>query len=179
MHSVEPAERVGRRVATIAAVLAGAIALAGVLGTILEAPLLTAVLPGAVSIKFNTAVGLTLASVAVVLVIARFRRSAGVLLGLVTALGAVQLAQDILGIDVGLDELLIRDHWSAVDTFRPGGMSPISAACFVLAGIAGFLLVRPSRRAILAGQAVAFLVFAVSLHALFGYACDIPAFYSA
>ena len=101
---------------------------------------LTSVAPGAVAMKANAALGLLLAGSSLLLAgasnVDRWQPVTSALAWLVMALGVSTLGQDLLGIDLGFDELLFSDAPDAVATGSPGRMSPASSAAFALLGIA-------------------------------------------
>jgi PAS domain S-box-containing protein len=103
----------------------------------LDMPSLQSVLPGLVTMKFNTALALAACGAGVACLAAG--RSRGAVLGLALAvlvLAASTLSQDLFGWDLHIDQLLRRDNGSQVHTARPGRMSPSSAFCFLVTGIA-------------------------------------------
>ncbi|MEO5823846.1 MAG: PAS domain-containing protein, partial [Vicinamibacteraceae bacterium] len=127
-------------------------------------PSLTTLFPGWLSMKANTAFGLLLSGVALVLVPAGTSWAKPVRLGLgsaVLALGGVTFAQYVFGWSVGVDELLVRD---AGTTDLPGRPSSIAAVNFVLIGAALLVLdvgkgwrVRPTESLSLAMGLLAFV----------------------
>jgi len=123
------------RGAGVAVILIGLTALAGWL---LDSPVLKAVLPGAVEMKANTAVGLLLAGFALCLLDAppssQRSRIGQVLALLVSALGIATLGEYVFGWQLGIDELLFRDTTDAFNPFR-GRMSPYSAVVFATIGL--------------------------------------------
>ncbi|MEJ8837023.1 hybrid sensor histidine kinase/response regulator [Ramlibacter sp. AN1133] len=135
MNEASPA-RARSRLASTAAGVAMAVGAAVLLGWALGIDALKSVVPGAVEMKANTAVGLLVAGAALWLRI-RGREwataAAAGAAGLVTALGAATLVEYLTGVDLGIDELLFRDGASAVSG-APGRMSPYTAWAFVLLG---------------------------------------------
>ena len=152
------------------------IASAGMAGWFLDVGFLKSVLPGAVTMKFNTALGLFLAGLALRGASRerglRWRVVGCVCAALIACLGALTLTEYLFGWDAGLDNLVFRESPNAVDTSRPGRMAPHTAASFFLFGLA-FLF--SSRRG--AGQrifsqtlilCVVFIVLAVLAGHLYG-----------
>jgi signal transduction histidine kinase len=152
----------------------GAGAIAAVLGTAVLAgwafdiaPLLT-VAPGLYAMKANTALGFICLGAALLL------RGRAWHLGLIAALlAAATLSQSLFGIDLRIDEILVRDALG--EPGMPGRMSPASSVCFILAGIAAALLAAPGRE--MAAQWLALAVIAIAILALLGYAYDVSALY--
>lgn len=125
----------------LAVTVIGALALAG---WIWDVPTLTAIMPGLASMKVNTASGFILsgASLAITQRGRLSRMAVAILAGvacLIAVLGAVTLSQDLFGWTAGLDTLLLPDRYTAPDRF-PGRMSPATAAGFLFAGPALFLV---------------------------------------
>lgn len=171
-------ERAGRQIAASLAAICGLIGLCAIVGTVFHLPVLAAALPGAVAIKFNAAVGLVVAAAGLLLLAFRRKRAANAAFVAVLALGVVHLAQDAFGLDLGIDELVVSDPPGSPGTAKPGRMSPVDAVSFVLTGAAGLLIGRQARSAVLIGQALCVALFAIALHILFGYACNIAEVYS-
>ena len=149
------------RVAGGAAIVLGATVLAG---WTFDVAALKTIAPTLASMKVNTALAFVAAGGVLL-----FPRRA-MLLGLAVALfGALTLAQHLLGLDLGIDQVLVRDDTSESGA-APGRMSPATAACFVLAGAAGMLIAIPGRET--AGQWLALGLLALAVIALIGYAYD-------
>ncbi|HEX7890600.1 MAG TPA: ATP-binding protein [Ramlibacter sp.] len=112
-------------------------------GWIFDVPGLRSVLPGAVEMKANTAVALVLSGMALLLHAAREggrmregRRGFAQALGVMVAvLGVATAAQYVFGVDLGIDESLVRDNANAYNRIK-GRMSPYSAAAFAFLGTA-------------------------------------------
>jgi PAS domain S-box-containing protein len=122
------------RVANACALLTATIGLLAAAGWLLDIPVLKHVLPGLVDMKFNTALGLTLAAAGLWW---RDRGAVRVSLGaLVALLGAASLAESLGGIDVGLAELFLRDSALPPEaSVVSRGMAPPSALCVLLLGV--------------------------------------------
>jgi PAS domain S-box-containing protein len=130
-----PAARLGAAVAML-------FGLAVLVGWGLQVDWLRSVVPGAVQMKANTAVGLLLAGVALWLRSGQRRTgTATALSALVFAIGAATLLEYLSGHDFGIDELLFRDT-SRVFSTTPGRMSPFTAWALLLLGPSIALLQR-------------------------------------
>ncbi|HEX2547377.1 MAG TPA: PAS domain-containing protein, partial [Ramlibacter sp.] len=130
--------------ALTAAVLAVAVSAAVLLGWVLGIDGLRSLVPGALAMKANTAVGLLGAGVALGLRTRTGRgahAAANALAVLVFAIGAATLLQYLAGVDFGIDELLFPDRSTAFNAI-PGRMSPFSAWSLVLLGTSIALLGR-------------------------------------
>ena len=123
----------------LAAALTAAIGVIVLVGWVFSLPLLKSVLPGAVEMKANTAVGLVLAGCALFIFgdrpsppLQRLAQASALAVG---ALGLATLGEYLFGWQLGIDEFLVKDTEAAYNLFR-GRMSPISAAAFVIIGSA-------------------------------------------
>ncbi len=154
----------------LAAILTIAIGAAGFAGWVLDVPLLKSALPGAVSMKANTAIGLVMSGSALIMLGNRrslpVRRWAFVMALAIAALGLATLGEYAFGWKLGIDELLFIDASKAY-TPIPGRMSPFSALAFACIGLALAVLRRPRLRAVAAISAIA--VAAIGTMALLGY----------
>lgn len=150
--------------------LVGAFAL---LGWALDITILKSILSGWATVKPNTAIGFILCGAALALLRNETRprwadRAGKVCAVAVALLGAVTLAQYLLGINIGIDELLFRD----VDTLltsHPGRMAPVTALNFIFCGAALLLLDVSSRRGHRPSQFIILLPMATSFLAVLGY----------
>lgn len=129
-------QRFHRLARAISAVLI-ALGSTSLLGWIFGAPLLTSVLPGFATMKVNAALSFILAGASLALQIepstSRKARSGRVCALVVAAVGALTLAEYIWGVDVGIDQLLIRVP-AELQTSSPGRMAPVTALSFTFAG---------------------------------------------
>lgn len=119
---------------------AAALGLAVLAGWWLDLPALKSVLPGAVSMKANTALCFVLAGAALALLAGATaspgRTRAGRLLALLVILiGALALGEYLFGWRLGIDELLFKDDPGTVATSAPGRMAPSTAVGFLLLGL--------------------------------------------
>jgi PAS domain S-box-containing protein len=127
--------------ARLCALAAIAIGLAVLVGWAFDISALKTVLPGSVTMKANTALGVVLCGLALALLSGETERrpllvGAG-LLGLgVALLGGLSLLEELLGRNFGIDQWLFRDGSAMIETSNPGRMSPASASSFLLMGTA-------------------------------------------
>jgi PAS domain S-box-containing protein len=140
------------------------------LGWALEISPLKSVLPGAVEMKANTALGLTLAGVALLLSVGpnkphrlTWGRGLALIVGLI---GLSVLVEYALNFRLGLDELLFEDKVQLF-TAVPGRMSPYSALAFVATGLA--LVALPVARLRPMVWVLSSLVIAVGAISTLGY----------
>ncbi|MCK5189445.1 MAG: PAS domain-containing protein, partial [Methylococcales bacterium] len=127
-----------------------------------------------VPMQFNTALGFLLSGLGV-LVVTRGWRGAGMIIGIVVMLiGLLTLVEYIFGIDLGIDQLLMKQDITLLMS-HPGRMAPNTALCFLLVGAA--LAVQSARlrvwKASMFVGILGSLVLGLSLVALSGYAFGI------
>jgi PAS domain S-box-containing protein len=159
------------RATCLLSALMGALVLCGWL---FDAPLLRSVIPGAVQMKANTALGLIACALALWLAtMPRAGAGAGAravaanaLAAGVALLGAATLIQYAFGKDLGIDEFLFLDTGAAYNQAR-GRMSPYTAAAFFLLGAA--IAALPQPRLSLLVRAASGLVFVIGVASLLGY----------
>lgn len=97
---------------------------------------LAALVPDGATMKVNTAVALLGAAASLALQgIGRARRAAIGCALVPAALGLATLAQQIAGVDLGIDQALVSDAWTAPNAF-PGRPSPITALSLAATGVA-------------------------------------------
>lgn len=153
------------------AVVSGALVL---MGWFLKVPFLTSLSPDWGSVKANTALGLGLAGVALILLSressSRRRRWTGyAVAGVVALVGAITLLEYITGWDPGFDQLLVTEPPGAPGTSAPGRMAPATALSFLLVGSALLLRRVLPRRWIPPTQSIALVTFLLSLFALLSH----------
>jgi len=153
-----------------AAVVIALSALSVLIGWAFDLPLLRSVLPGAVEMKANTAVGLLLDGVALFMLGGQpkppARHFAQALSLAVTMLGIATLAQYAYGWQLGIDEALFWDTANAYNVHR-GRMSPYTAGAFFAAGLA--LAALSSKRLRFVVWAGGTLVIAIGATSALGY----------
>lgn len=164
--------------ASVVTVLLGVLVLAG---WFLGITVLTTIVVGGAAMKANAAFGFVLAGASLWCGVRRAPRpwhfviasSAAVLVAL---LGAATLAQYLFRWNLGIDELLVVDE-GLVYQPAPGRLAPVTAANFLLLGIA--LGVVRSQHAVARGLAegLTLLVLFVSMFALVGYAYGVSSMY--
>ncbi len=169
------------RAANIAVILVGCLVF---IGWILDIGILKSVLPGLVTMKATAALCFILAGAALWLLrterdgrqsLASTLAGRGCALS-VLAIGGLTLSQDILGLDFGIDQMLLHDS-SAVETSHPGRMSPATALNFLLVGSALLLLNMETRLIHRAAPFFIIPVFLISLLGLIGYLYNFRSLY--
>jgi len=119
---------------------AGTLGVLVLLGWALNEPALTSIGPSWLSTKPNTALGLLVLSASLWVCTNDRLGSASVIVGragalAVALLGAATLVEHAFGVDLGIDEVLIRDI-TLPKNAAPGRMSVVTASCFVVLGVA-------------------------------------------
>lgn len=165
------------RLARLSAILVLLQGIAVIIGWHLKLPWLIQVLPELVPMQYNTALGLLLSAVGLWAVIEQRR---ALVLGVtvpVGLLGLLTLAQYLLEIDLGIDQMLMA-HFITVGTTHPGRMAPNTALSFILIAVILLLMSSAERswRWILAGIAAGILT-GLGFVVLLGYLLDLPSAY--
>jgi PAS domain S-box-containing protein len=175
----ERSTRWERRLRRASALLSASVIALGLLvlaGWALDVAILKSVHPSFTSMKATTAFLFVVLGAGLWLARSDEARSgrARRVLGLVAlVVAAATLAQYPLGIDLGIDEVVVRDPWSAR---YPGRMAPMTAVNFVLLGLA--LSLGGGRVRSSASRVAALLATADSLVALCGYLYGVTSLYA-
>ncbi len=163
------------RFAVAAALLAVAIGALVLVAWIVGFEPLKGIQPGWATMKTNTALGLALAGTSLLLLqhrgAHRSRRvfAARALAAVVTLLGLVTLAQDLLGFDLRIDEVLVDERRPSPATRAPNRMAPATALSFALLGLVLLRLGASRRRPGRFTGAVCLVVGGTSYLVLLGY----------
>ena len=112
---------------------------------------LNTVFPGLVTMKVNKALGLTFSGASLWLLLPAASRTfrghiARFLAFVVALIGAATLTEFLSGLNLGIDEFLLKDPKAAYGTSAPGLMAPTTAAAFLSIGLALILLDWRTRR---------------------------------
>lgn len=142
-------------------------------GWVFDVDVLKSVVPGRVSMKFNTALGLSLAALAALgsrSERSRAWRAVAIICAIaIMLLGAVTLLEYIAGWTLGLDNFLVSEPAGATGTTHAGRMSPQSATSFVLFGVAYLFSVGRHPAWLRASRTLLGIVTLVALTALAGH----------
>lgn len=164
-------------VARACGVLVGLVGLLVFAGWVFDVPSLKGPLPGLVQMKADTAVGLAAMGAALLLLVSSRSRGASRvargLAGLAVLIGAVSLAEYLIGRNLGIDQVLFRDV-SAVHTVHPGRLAPQTAVDFVSLGLALVLLSLDRTVGRLIGVLTG-VSFAIALLGVIGYVFGVDA----
>ncbi len=128
--------------------------------------------------KANTALAFTLIGAALVLRLGRrVPRLADVLAALAAGIGALTLLEYATAVDLGIDELVQREHSALAEAvLHPNRMAPNTALALTLAGLSIFAS-RRGRTAVLLSQAFSIGVFLTGFSAIVGYLYDATLLY--
>jgi signal transduction histidine kinase/sensor domain CHASE-containing protein len=121
--------------------------------------------------QFNTGLALLLAACALVAQATQRPALARWLATAVALIGGLTLAQDVFGIELGIDRLLLEPHLGR-ERAHPGRMSPLSSGSLLAAGLVILLSQHGSRRLRGIASVLAAIMLAVALSSLLGYALD-------
>src|SRR5574337_918389 len=170
------------RGASIAVMLGGCLVLVGWISGI---QILTTPCPEWVTVKANTALGFVLTGITLWLLQGESdgrwtRRIAHASASIVALLGLLVLSQYLIGWELGIDQLLVKDLFGGIGRqFNvPGRMAFVTALSFLQVGCALLLLDVKNRRGRLAAQWLALTVAALSLTALTGYFYGVQSLYA-
>jgi PAS domain S-box-containing protein len=173
---------VGPRLATTSRIMGGLVAFIGaaaLAGWAFDVPVLKSIHPQLISMKANTALGFVLLGVALAGGCAEralHRSLSAVLGGLVALLGATNLAEYALGVDLHIDQLLFHEPAGSLLTTHAGRLSPVAGLGFASLGVAALLTLGLRRGARLASSLGA-LSFGLALLALAGYGFGLSRLY--
>lgn len=155
------------------------------LGWILHQPLWTTVLPGLVSMKFNTSLCFIAMGAGQYLFVREWVRRGEplsrwplILPLAVVLVAASTLVEYLAGVSLGLDEFLIRDIMSPVGTAFPGRMGSNTATAFLSSGLALMLLRLDGRWAVRSANLLAIVSLLIASAGLFGYLFSIRELYT-
>ncbi|HXM99994.1 MAG TPA: ATP-binding protein [Candidatus Dormibacteraeota bacterium] len=135
---------------------------------------LKSVVPGLVTMKANTALGLALSGTSLWLLLPgeshpRRRQIAHFLALLVTLIGAATLCEYLFGLNLRIDQLLFNEPTGTVATYSPGRMSLTSATAFLAIGMALLLLDWKTPRGHRPAQVLSLWAGAVAMTPIVGY----------
>ena len=127
-------------------ILSAAVVLIGVLvflGWVLNIPVLISGIPGLEGMKANAALAFILCGLSLWLKNEGDTRGESVGMALavfVALLGLVTLMEYLFGLDMGIDQTIIRDFTASGTAYPPGRMVPIAALDFVVLGLSLLLM---------------------------------------
>lgn len=151
-------------------------------GWILGIPLLKSVLPGLVTMKFNTAFCFALIGLSLFLlrqnnsdkIILSISRLSALIVGLI---GLLTLIEYIYGINLGIAQLFFPEPARAAHTVQLGRMALSTAFNFLLLACALLLLSLKNKRGTVLFQALAIIPVLIAINSLIGYLYGVEEFY--
>jgi signal transduction histidine kinase len=153
-------------------ILCGALVLVGWAGNI---AVLKSVIPGFISMKANTAVGLMTLSLASLLLShqsSSFQKNLGLLLAaLIFLLAILTLCEYLFTKDFGIDEFLFLDPDAMKTRWPPGRFAPITGVSFIFISTALICHAINPLRFVKLAQGLVMISWIASLQALVGYIC--------
>lgn len=127
-------------------------------------PRLIQILPTSAPMQYNTALAFLLCGSCIIFTLLGWRKTGLLLSALATLIAALTLLEYCFGFDLGLDQLIVKSTLM-YQTSHPGRMSPLTALCFVLLGVAlkaHLLFRRESSRMVTVGFVAAMLALCAS-----------------
>lgn len=154
--------------------LIACIALLSMSGWFLDIITLASIIPGHPTMKFNTALCFLLITVLHLSLIKKASKVLTITLGsAVFIISSLTLLQDILGQSFFIDELFMKDGWTAEHGYSvPGRMSEATCVSFMLISIAHLLFLFKYTR--LSGQYLLHIVSFISFISLLAYIYQVP-----
>jgi diguanylate cyclase (GGDEF)-like protein/PAS domain S-box-containing protein len=164
------------------AVLVFAISCLVLYGWAFQIEILKTLIPGFVTMKANTAVGLASSAISLWLLLPGESRGvrggvARFLALLVALIGAGTLFEYVFGWDLRIDQLLFNDPKGSLGTSSPGRLSPMTATALVALGLALISLDRKWRQASSPSQLLSLWAWLIALLAINGYIFHAMALY--
>ncbi len=143
-------------------------------GWALNIEYLKAVIPGLVTMKANTASCLALLAISLLLLLPGESRNARgriarLIALLVELISVASLSEYFFRVNLGIDELLIRDLVGSKGTSAPGRMAPMTATGFIAIGLALILLDWETRRGRRPAQVLSLWAGFIAMLAISGY----------
>jgi signal transduction histidine kinase len=173
-------------------VISAAVGLVVLLGWIFDFDALITISPGHSTMKVNTALAFVLSGITLWSLVRANRgnissplrekraklltRVSHIWAAPVVLIGVLTLSQHIFGWDLGIDNLIVRDHHT-VHTPYPGRMSPVTASNIFLLGVALLMVDFETRSGKRPAQWLVLPVFLDGLVALLGYAYGVGSLY--
>lgn len=134
------------------------------------------VLPIFVPMQYNTALGFLLAGTGLLVIFKAKEFQGKIIFSIVGLIGILTLFEYLSGINLGIDELLMKHHIT-VETSHPGRMAPNTALCFLLTSIALLLSLKQDYKKVQISGVLGSLVFGLGLVAFVGYLINMESTY--
>jgi len=162
-----------------------AIGCIGLIGWLNDMAMLTNLRPGWTAMKVNTTIGLIVAGCALGLhglhhgQVPLSRRMSRLLAVFIVGLAGATLFEEVSGIDLGIDQLLVVEPPNAVGTVHPGRMAQLTAVTFTIFGLSLFTMASTRSRWQMVSSALALLATVISMVLLLGYVFGAAELYTA
>jgi signal transduction histidine kinase/ActR/RegA family two-component response regulator len=155
----------------------GILGLTGIAGWHLHNETLLQLHPTFAPIQYNAALSFVLCGAGLLALTGGWSRVAATCGAVATVIGLLTLGEYLLGIDLELDQLLVRASITA-QTSHPGRMAPNSAMCFILAGVTLWMLsvTRQREQLFLVTGPLGAIVLALGLVSCIGYLADLETY---
>ena len=169
--------------ASSAGILTCAIGTVALLGWTLDLEMLKSVVPGFVSMKFNTALCFGMAGMALLLIRTGKPAFPALLAArccavAVAVIGGMNLVEDLGRIDFGIDQALFQDILPPGSRAAPGRMAPLTALSFIFTGTVLLLADSPDLKQRIRGQWLALLVMLFGMLGVIGYLYGVDSFHT-
>ena len=168
--------------AHVGALLSILVGVAVIAGWLLDIEQLKSVAPGFATMKMNAACGFVAAGAALWIRQTnqpgtQLYRLANWLALFVAALGGLTFAEDLFGLQFGIDQFIVREVPIAFDAASPGRMSPASSFTFLVTGAALYSLKARSARVAVWAHWLVVPPLLTSTLAIMGYAYGVQSLY--
>lgn len=149
------------------------------IGWIFNIEILTTILPAYASMKFNTAVLFVIAGTHLYALCEQkwklFRQFACIA---ITIIGGVTFLQPILEVNIGINELFIKENTNATSlSFYPGRMAQGTSLSFTLLGISLYFINNKNKEKRRFAQYLLHIITLIGFLAIIGYILNVPIFY--
>jgi len=176
----EARKRISKKVSVIIALLSIVGGFLVILGWFFDIEALKSVLPGMVTMKFNTAVAFLLTGVSLLTILANRseRIFRWVVLGsslAASGIGALTCSEYILGIDLGIDQLFFKEPAGAIMTTHLGRMAASTAIDFFILNVVLLFILKKKERGIYAAQILTIVAAFLAYQAIVGYILGVNA----
>ena len=173
-------ERTAPIIASVGALVTIAIGAFGVIAWHSHSEWLWVTFPGMFYMKYNTALGFIAAGAGLLACVWRERTLTFAGAGIALVLGGVTLAEYMSGLNLGIDELFLKDYWYPDNPLR-GRMAPSVSVALVSIGLMLILLIEDGKQAfsrVMAMEVLSFAVLAIGVTAVVGYMAEASIAYS-
>lgn len=162
------------RIIALLSIAAGLIVL---IGWVFDVGAFKSILPDYATMKVNTAISFVIAGIAMYSILNFNYKTATILCLTLITIGLLSVTQDLLNVNLGIDELFIKDHETIANRMpHPGRMATSTAICLSLLGVS--LLLISTRRFKVLSQYLLHVISLLSFIAIVGYFYTVPSLYT-